>query len=370
MVGPRPRRSAVPVSYRLGFPKLPGSSGGEENESEGGSEVSEGESEADADTQEAAPRVEHAEKGKSLRHGQIGSSSRAPSLKRKRKRYKSSTALEDGDDLLESSSGSEYAPEAIKSQTGAVVEAAESVDSAEFDAGDLEEEEDDDDDGGGNDENLLGSVAGSHGYADNEGLKVSSRHDKGKAPAYSFIPSASTSRLSADQGASVMPAPLRVVGRTPQAILSAPQHRKPPSKRKSAPHETQSAKKTPVHNTAYGPAYDPPRFILARDFGDACHCPPDPRNPDNGNRPKGRGVRQADSLSTGEKLFAIKRAAYLPFGPRYDVCEDFGWYKGKYKAAEQDGHIVDVRSRRWGGWYDDVRTHLAQFEVVTDIECA
>ena len=366
MAGARPRRSVVPPSYRIGFPDLPGSS--DEAESDNGEE---GEDEAGDGDEQVMVGVEQKDKIPRIVGDRKDGKASSTSSPKKKRRRRESTGQGSDEEEVGSSSGSEYAPDTINDRDGAVLKVAESEDSADLsEKGEPEE----DSESVADDEDLDGSIAGSDNL-DNAGKPLNGhkqglKYSHGKARTVSFVSNPSESRRRSIPTETVAPASIRIVGRTPLAILNSIPKKSAP-KRKPPTSSANFTKKTPLYDIAYGPAYFPPRFILTRDFDDSCHCPRAvERDKENttSEDPTYRGLQHADTLSVNEKLFAVKRVAYLPFGPRYDVCEDIGWYKGKWKAIEYDGQITEVRSKRWGGWYEDVPTRKSQYEMILDFE--
>lgn len=375
MASARPRRSTVPVSYQTVFPNL--SSSSSEGE-EGDEEEENGEEGVDANG---------AEEG--------GDVSRVSS-----KRGKAGEKDDDDDSEKEvesdsSGSGSEYAPEVIKTKDGKVQVVDDSEDSAEFSEGDGEPEEDGDDSEAGEAE-LEGSGETIIGGALKKGKNAVGRG--GHSSRIVFIDGheatgGQKTKTKAPTSAASAPN-IRITSRVPAAVLevtNAGTNKKAVAKRKKMNASFGRPARTPIYELSYLPTFLPPQTILTHPFDDPIHCATlgagdsdvgSTGVPTSGGTDTQSGiitVNQTPAELEATHLHSVKRVGYVPFGPRYDTCQDYGWHKGKWREVgacfgTSSGDLSTAgknmvsagleRSARWGGWYPTIETRASQYEVI------
>lgn len=352
MVAERPRRSAAPDSYRIAFPELTSSSSGEDESEddnvEGGAEAgAETTTESNVNNDNGTPDA-----------SQVASESAGAVKQAKKKKKKRKEPSPSPDEADDSASGSEFEPEVIKNKDGTVVEVEEEEDDEDFEGVVVEESESGDSAAG---DKELDNIS----IANSEGLESGSETATGKQglkfgkTRYIFSGDpAADGKTSASKPS--QPA-LRIVGRTLSATaptFAGP--RKSALRKKVYPHLIGAQKKLTSHDLSYGPAFWPPPFLLSKSFDDSAHTPK--QGP---AQAKASCTESLPTLSDAQRLFHLKRSAYLAFGPVADACIDLGWYKGKWMRSS-DGSLE--RAQRWGGWYDSVTTESSAYEFVQNIE--
>lgn len=350
MVAGRPRRSAAPDSYRIAFPELTSSSSGSDES---------GEEDGAEQQQEGDPALENGALADNDTPGDPQGTTDGTTVKKeKKKKKKRKEPSPSPEEEPDSASGSEFAPDIIKNKDGTVVQVEEEADDDDGDfAEDVVEESESGDSAAG--EKDLDNIS----IANSEGLESGSDAGTGKQGIrfgktryfFSGDPGEDGRKTTPSSG----PPPMRIVGRGLSAtapVLAGP--KKSAVRKKINSHLLGGQKKLGIHELSYGPAFWPPPFVLSKPFNDPAHSP--------AASPEGRsqGLETLPILSDSERLFYLKRSAYLPFGPVPDICIDLGWYKGKWLRKE-DGTLC--RAERWGGWYDTVNSATSSFEFVQNI---
>ena len=307
----RPRRSvAGNTSYQISFPALPGSS----------------------DEESGAEDDEQQPDGKEQQDGEADGTPAAAND-------------EDDDDAIEiDSSGSEYAPVVVKDKDGTLVEVQGSDEDDATDLEDVEDEDDDDDDSAAGEKELDDiSIATSAGLSeDSEAGGQGLKHGRIK---------------------SLKDAPtMRVVGRTPMAMLgnyTGIPKKAGPRRSTALVSGRGAASKTPWYDLSYAQSFLPPRFTLTHPWNDPIHCP---ESKESG------GLEAKPDFNEESAHKMVKRNAYLPFGPHWSVCEDHGYYKGKFERSTSPSGGEEVyKAKRWGGWYEDLALDQTAYSVVNDI---
>jgi hypothetical protein len=343
---------------------------------------------------EAGPSVPRAmsimQKAKAL-----AKSKARPDSKRKGPRKSVTIAEpEDNKEEVDSSSGSEYAPEVVKDKDGKVIQAEgeeESEDS--YNEDDLEEEQDDGDSAAGEDDL---SIANSDeiidaSVSDAQGLKHG--QDGGRNRNLSWLNQGSADKRrgkgkgKAGQGGGDVveddghggkkgSAGIRVVGRESLAVVlgTAGLGKKAVPRRKPVSGTNQQ---TSVYDLTFTSPFKPPRLILTAPWDHIVHSPATtqeelqkpskPARQGNLPLPLGTGLTVGDPLLELERQYAIKRNAFLPFGPHWDVCEDYAFHQDKFEAYKDTGDMRMRRAERWGGWYSQVAPDLSQYNNERDI---
>lgn len=347
MVAGRPRRSAAPESYRIAFPELT-SSGSDDSES-GEESGAEGQDQgAQAGEEGVSPG------GNTLDASQAISEGATVKKKKKKKRKEPSPSPDDEPD---SASGSEFELEVIKNKDGTIVEVEEEDDDEDFEEDVVEESESGDSAAGEKDldnisiANSEGLESGSEAGTGKQGLKF------GKTRYFFAGDPSEDGRKNTSSGG---PPPIRIVGRTLSATapaLAGP--RKSALRKKMHSHLIGAQKKLGLHELSYGPAFWPPPLVLSKGFDDPAHSPVHSLSTEQ------QGLDTLGPLSESERLFYLKRSAYLPFGPVPDICFDLGWYTGKWI---RDNREIVRRAERWGGWYESIKTDTDSFEFVQNIQ--
>lgn len=348
MVAGRPRRSAAPDSYRIAFPELT-SSGSDDSESgeESGAEGQEQGAQAD----EGGPTAD----GSAI-DASLAVSDGAIVKKKKKKKRKEPSPSPDAEP--DSASGSEFELEVIKNKDGTVVEVADEDDDEEFEEDVVEESESGDSAAGEKDLDNI-SIANSEGLESGSEAGTGKQGIKHGKTRYFFAghPSEDGKKTTSSGG----PPPIRIVGRalsTTAPALAAPS-RKSALRTKMQSHLMSTQKMLGLHELTWGPTFWPPPFTLSKGFDDPAHSPVQSQDAEQ------QGLETLAPLSEAERLFHLKRLAYLPFGPVPGICLDVGWYKGKWARDAQD---VIQRAVRWGGWYESVKTNTASFEFIQNIQ--
>lgn len=349
MVAGRPRRSAAPDSYRIAFPELTSSSSGEDeseedNEGQGGSKVDGGESGANGDN--ATPKA-----------SQLASEGASTAKKKKKKKRKEPSPSPDAEP--DSASGSEFAPEVIKNKDGTVMEVEEEEDDDDFEDDVVAESESGDSAAGEKELDNI-SIANSDGLESGSDAPTGKQGIKFGKTRYIFAAGSASANGNTSSTKPSAPA-VRIVGRALAATAPAPVGPKRGALRKKVhAHLVGGQKKLGLHELSYGPAFWPPPFILSKGFSDPVHTPNSATSQANT-----RGTETLPLLSAAQRLFHLKRIAYLPFGPVADACIDIGWYKGKWTRSD-DGSLE--RAQQWGGWYKSLSMNTSSFEFVQNIE--
>ncbi|KAK4694038.1 hypothetical protein P7C70_g8815, partial [Phenoliferia sp. Uapishka_3] len=83
--------------------------------------------------------------------------------------------------------------------------------------------------------------------------------------------------------------------------------------------------------------------------------------------PPSRYLKIEEGVSLGESMVVMGPATdynlraklslawtHLPFGPEGSLCQDLGWWKGKWRDGQEDV------KERWGGWYDGVEGAIGE----------
>jgi hypothetical protein len=138
----------------------------------------------------------------------------------------------------------------------------------------------------------------------------------------------------------------------------------------------------PTHLQNFGVVRESKTLVLEAPFNDPVHFFGDP---DGGS--DWPGIKVKEPASEKERQRYLVAWSSLPWAPSWDVCEDVGWWKGKWSAlygppepftpsgsrsVEQHktpGHGSDIPARRWGGWYDALVSNLSDIEVVRQPPC-
>jgi hypothetical protein len=139
---------------------------------------------------------------------------------------------------------------------------------------------------------------------------------------------------------------------------------------------------TPTHLQNYGVVRELKTLMLDRRFNDPVHF-------EQGQGPRTGsawpGIRVKEPATETERQRSFVAWSSLPWAPSWDVCEDVGWWKGKWsalfgedasseisassKARDAKGKAVAKEDRRWGGWYDEVVLELSDFDVMQQDSC-
>lgn len=325
MASSRPRRSTAAQSFEISFPNI-------------------------SDVEDDDDGSDEAEAGAADGHGEQSAADGA------------AVAIDVDEDIeqAESTSGSEYAPEAAKGKDGKAIE-VESEDSAEFED-DVPDDEDDRASGAGDadlDDASDIIPVGSDQPGPSQGLK----HGIGRrGQAFAFQDTVNIS-LPTTENADIRTPAIRVVGRTPAAVLASTSgaQKKSVNKRRPLNSQTLSLKKSPAYDLAYGNCLTLPSFTLTQPFESAVHFY-------NGQQQTSAPVQAELPTEAAERL-RLRRESYLVCGPHWSVVQDLGWHKDKFYFQTSDKDSVMRRSPRWGGWYSHVPLVLETFDVVQDIEC-